>query len=94
MANASKIRFYSEGFRAILKGPGLSGVCHSTARQKAAELEQRNRIPYEVEDVSDGNRTKYLARPQKGARVPALTHEQWMKEVWPRVGGAKWRPHR
>ena len=30
---------------------------------------------------------------KSGLRVANLTHEEWMRDVWPRVGGAKWRPH-
>lgn len=40
-------------------------------------------------------RTKKTGKESKKSSLRAanLTHEEWMRDVWPRVKGPKWRPH-
>lgn len=102
-----KIKFLSQGFADVLTSSGVDGVVASEARAAAQEQEGKTGVPYEVrKDESWDGRAAYLAKPvneespadetgdEKGpARRSSLTHEEWMRDVWPRVGGAKWRPH-
>lgn len=104
---AKKIKFLSDGFADVLKSSGVDGIVASEARAAAQEQEGKTGVPYEVrEDRSWDGRAAYLAKPvgeerssdesddeRKPARRSSLTHEEWMRDVWPRVGGAKWRPH-
>ena len=92
MARA-RIKFHTRGFRQLLQDPGMWGVCQAEARKQAARLESESGTPYSVEKRFgwDG-RAGYMARTEGDAgRVEGLTHEQWMEEVWPRVGGPKYR---
>ena len=91
----------------MLTSSGVDGIVASEARAAAQEQEGKTGVPYEVrEDRSWDGRAAYLAKPVdeekpsggsdeegKPARRSSLTHEEWMRDVWPRVGGAKWRPH-
>lgn len=92
MARA-RIKFHSDGFRELLQDPGMWGAAHAAAREEAARLESETGVPYTVEKSAgwDG-RAGYDARPEQShERVEGLTHEQWMEEIWPRVGGPKYR---
>lgn len=102
-----RIQFVSQGFADILTSSGVDGIVASEARSAAQEQEGRTGVPYEVrKDRSWDGRAAYLAKPvdeegpyggsddeKKPARRSSLTHEEWMRDVWPRVGGPKWRPH-
>lgn len=90
-----KIRFYSEGFASVLTSPGVDSAVAAAARTKASEMESETGVPYEVErDCGWDGRSAYVAKPEgdSGERIEGLTHEQWMNEVWPKVGGPSWRP--
>ena len=102
-----KVKFLSQGFAGVLTSSGVDGVVASEARSAAQEQEGKAGVPYEVrKDRSWDGRAAYLAKPadeekpsgesddEKGpARRSSLTHEEWMRDVWTRVGGPKWRPH-
>lgn len=102
-----KIKFISQGFADVLTSSGVDGIVASEARAAAQEQEGKTGVPYEVrKDRTWDGRAAYLAKPadeekasgesddeKKPARRSSLTHEEWMRDVWPRVGGAKWRPH-
>lgn len=104
---AKKLKFLSQGFADVLTSSGVDGIVASEARAAAQEQEGRTGVPYEVrKDRTWDGRAAYLAKPvdeekpsgetddeKKPARRSSLTHEEWMRDVWPRVGGAKWRPH-
>lgn len=93
MAKA-QIRFFDDGIQGILKSPGASSICHSLAIKKAAELSAKNGVEYEVVADPLPSRVRYRAqRPMPIPRERNLTHEQWMADLWPRVGGAPWRPN-
>lgn len=91
-----KIQFVSSGFAAILNSPGLEAVVAAEARRRAQVLEQQSGEPYAVEKMANAtSRVVYTARPE-GAEEEArrkIDHETWMNEIWPKVGGPKWRPH-
>lgn len=88
-----RIEFISEGFQRVLASPGVDALCSSVARRKASEMEASEGVEYQVARKG-GWRPVYLAKT-KGPipRLPRLDHDTWMRELWPRVGGAKWRPH-
>lgn len=102
-----KLEFISQGFADVLTSSGVDGIVASEARSAAQEQEGRTGVAYEVrKDRSWDGRAAYLAKPvddespsgetgdeKKPARRSSLTHEEWMRDVWPRVGGPKWRPH-
>ena len=102
-----KLKFLSQGFADVLTSSGVDGIVASEDRVAAQEQEGRTGVAYEVrEDRSWDGRAAYLAKPvdeerpagetgdeKKPARRSSLTHEEWMRDVWPRVGGPKWRPH-
>ena len=102
-----KLQFLSQGFADVLTSSGVDGIVASEARSSAQEQEGRTGVPYEVrKDRSWDGRAAYLAKPvdeespsgesddeKRPARRSSLTHEEWMRDVWPRVGGPKWRPH-
>ena len=102
-----KIKFVSKGFADVLTSSGDDGAVASAARSAAQEQEGATGVAYEVrKDESWDGRAAYLAKPVdeespsgvsdgegKPARRSSLTHEEWMRDVWPRVGGPKWRPH-
>ena len=102
-----KLQFLSQGFADVLTSSGVDGVVASEARAAAQEQEGKTGVPYEVsKDRAWDGRSAYLAKPAdeespsggsdddgKPARRSNLTHEEWMRDVWPRVGGPKWRPH-
>lgn len=102
-----KVKFLSQGFADVLTSSGVDGIVASEARAAAQEQEGKTGVPYEVrKDRTWDGRAAYLAKPvdeespagetgdeKKSARRSSLTHEEWMRDVWPRVGGPKWRPH-
>lgn len=102
-----KIKFVSKGFADVLTSSGVDGAVASAARSAAQEKEGATGVAYEVrKDESWDGRAAYLAKPvddespagiagdeERPARKSSLTHEEWMRDVWPRVGGSKWRPH-
>lgn len=101
-----KIQFLSQGFADVLTSAGVDGAVASAARTSAQEKEGETGVPYEIrKDESWDGRSAYLAKPagedsphsdqddSGAARRSSLTHEEWMRDVWPRVGGPKWRPH-
>lgn len=102
-----RIQFVSQGFADVLTSSGVDGIVASEARAAAQGQEGRTGVPYEVrKDRSWDGRAAYLAKPvdeegpsgelddeKRPARRSSLTHEEWMRDVWPRVGGPKWRPH-
>lgn len=95
MPGVRKIEFLSEGFRDILTGPGVDAAVAAEARRQAARKEAETGEPYRVEKLaSASSRAVYVVRPEQDeeGRVRDLDHETWMREVWPRVGGPKWRP--
>lgn len=106
-ARVTKVEFLSQGFADVLNSSGVDGVVASEARAAAQEQEGKTGVAYEVrKDSSWDGRAAYLAKPVdeegpsggsddegKPARRSSLTHEEWMRDVWPRVGGPKWRPH-
>ena len=93
-----RIEFVSDGFEQILNCPGVEAVVAAEARRQAQLQEAKTGEPYEVERMAGAtSRVVYVARPdgdEVTGRIPHLTHERWMREVWPRVGGPSWRPHR
>lgn len=89
---AKRIRFLDSGFRALINDRAINAMCHAEARRRASELESREGVEYRVQYKGIG-RPSYLVRPADYTRMPALTHEQWMDELWPKVGGPIWRPH-
>ena len=93
MAKRMRIKFNSPGFREILFSPGVDSLCHSVAVKRKASLEAKYKVPYKIAQVGR-TRSVYSLRPEKEKRERRknLTHEQWMKEVWPEVGGDVWRP--
>lgn len=102
-----KLQFLSQGFADVLNSSGVDGIVASEARAAAQEQEGKTGVAYEVrKDESWDGRAAYLAKPVddespssssddegRPARRSSLTHEEWMRDVWPRVGGPKWRPH-
>lgn len=91
-----KIQFVSSGFAAILNGPGVESVVAAEARRQAQALEQRTGEAYAVGRMPNAtSRVVYTAKPE-GAEEEAkrkIDHETWINEIWPKVGGLKWRPH-
>lgn len=93
MASKVRIEFVSEGFRAVLKSPGVSALCASIAQRRAAEKEAETHMAWKVKKGPDSySRAFYIVKPDTDERRK-LTHEEWVNEVWPVVGGPKWRPH-
>lgn len=93
---AVRIRFDSEGFRRILVSAPVDALAASYARKRAQAMESQTGEPYEVEQRSKATRrASYLVKPA-GAEIEKakIDHETWMNEIWPKVGGPKWRPHR
>lgn len=97
MARRMRIEFLSEGFRDIMLSSGVDAEVASVARSQAQIKERETGVPYAVEkDRGWDGRVAYMAKPADGSkylRTPNLDHETWMEVVWPKVGGAKWRPH-
>ena len=92
---AVRFEFLSSGFREILTGPSVDAEVAAAARKQAADLEAKTGVPYRVEKYTGATtRSVYVAKRDGFAPTPGLTHEQWMSDVWPKVGGAKWRPKR
>ena len=88
-----KIKFHDAGFRGILSDPGTVSICAAEAQRTASELESETGRAYRVEQGRSSDRPRMLVRADgEPERVEGLDHETWMSEVWPRVGGAKWRP--
>lgn len=90
-----RIEFLSDGFRDVLFAPGLDSMLAAQARQQAQALEREAGVPYDVERKNFASRPVYLVRPEdgSGSERERIDHETWINEVWPRVGGPKWRPH-
>lgn len=92
---AVRLEFLSSGFRGILTGPGVDAAVAAEARRQAASLEASTGAPYRVEKYAGAtSRSVYVAKREGVEPTPGLTHEQWMNDVWPKVGGARWRPKR
>lgn len=91
-----RIQFLSRGFKEILTSPGVEARVAAEARKQARAKEAESGSPYQVERMPGArSRVVYIAKPEdEEGRVPNLDHETWMREVWPRVGGPSWRPHR
>lgn len=89
-----RTRSVPAGCISLLTCAGIDGVVAAEARKQAAKKEKWRRTPYVVEKTSSTGRAVYVAHPEGEGRVPNLDHETWVNEVWPRVGGPKWRPHR
>lgn len=91
-----RISFVSTGFRGVLNSPGLESVVAAEARKSAQAKEREAGEPYAVERMAAAtSRVVYVARPE-GDDAQArekIDHETWMNDVWPKVGGPKWRPH-
>lgn len=91
-----RIEFISSGFAGILNSPGLEAVVAAEARRQAQELEQQAGEPYAVEKMANAtSRVVYTARPEGAEDETSrkVDHETWINEIWPKVGGPKWRPH-
>lgn len=97
MASRVRIEFVPEGFMGVLKSPGVGALLDSVAARSKSMCESSEGIPYEVTHSTawDG-RPRLLVRARKPLpkpeRVQHLTHEQWMSQVWPKVGGPSYRP--
>lgn len=88
-----RIEFVTAGFRGVLHSPGVASLCASAAQERSRALEAKTGEPYEVQQGPGSySRVTYFVKPEKAERRK-LTHEEWVDRVWPRVGGAKWRPH-
>ena len=95
MARRMRIEFLSSGFEAILNSPGVDAAVAAEARRQAQSMERDAGEPYDVSRMAGAtSRAVYVAKPEgsDARRAPALDHETWINEVWPRVGGDKWRP--
>lgn len=95
MARQIKFRFLSDGFQRVLTSSGVEAMVQSVARSQAQVNEQEYGVPYEVKRMANAtSRVVYTVSPSEETemRLPNLTHEKWIEEVWPRVGKAKWRP--
>lgn len=95
MARQIKFRFISDGFQRVLTSSGVEAKVQAVARKQAQVNEQEYGVPYEVKRMANAtSRVVYTVSPSEETemRLPNLTHEKWIKEVWPRVGGAQWRP--
>lgn len=91
-----RIRFLSSGFADVLNGPGVDSAVAAEARRQAQERERETGSPYAVERMPGAtSRVVYTAHPadEEGESRGKVDHETWMKEIWPKVGGPKWRPH-
>ena len=92
-----KISFVSKGFAAVLNSSGMDAAVAAQARKQAQLMEQSTGEAYRVERLANASsRVVYTAKPEgedgsEGRRK--IDHETWVKEVWPKVGGPKWRPH-
>lgn len=99
MASRVRIEFVSEGFMGVLKSEGVAALLNSVAAKSKARCEDVEGIPYEVRQSSawDG-RPRVLVRARKPLprpeRVRNLTHERWMSDIWPKVGGPPYRRNR
>ena len=94
-----RISFLSDGFADVLNSAGVVAETASAARKQAQAKERETGVPYVLEQTTVSwkgyARPMFVAKPKDGdGRVPNLDHETWMREVWPRVGGPSWRPHR
>lgn len=93
-----RIEFITDGFAGVLRDPGTVSLLNSVAAKKRAECEARYQRKYRARQTTawDGRPRIIVSmapgQTERSERVPNLTHEQWMKEVWPKVGGASWRP--
>ena len=96
MAKQIKFRFLSDGFQRVLTSSGMEAKVQAVARKQAQVNEQEYGVPYEVKRMANAtSRVVYTVSPSEETemRLPNLTHEKWIEEVWPRVGDPKWRPH-
>lgn len=97
MAARVRIEFVSEGFMGVLQSPGVGALLNSVAARSKARCEAAEGIPYAVtQSTAWDGRPRVLVRARKPLprleRTEGLTHEQWMAQVWPKVGGPKYRP--
>lgn len=97
MGRKTRIEFVSEGFMGVLKDPGTVSLLNSLAAKRRAEYEAGEGIPYEARQSTawDGRPRVIVsaAKPLPGVeRTPNLTHERWVNDIWPKVGGPKYRP--
>lgn len=92
-----RIDFVSKGFAEILNGPGVDSAVAAEARRQAQSAEQESGEPYTVERMAGAtSRAVYIAKPAGSddeAKRAKIDHETWINEIWPKVGGPKWRPH-
>lgn len=92
-----RIEFVSEGFMDVLKSDGVGALLDSVAAKSKARCEAAEGIPYDVTHSTawDG-RPRLFVRARKPLpklpRAERMTHEQWMTQVWPKVGGPSYRP--
>lgn len=101
MATKIRIEFVSEGFMGVLSDPGTVSLLNSLGAKRRAEFEAAEGIPYEVRQSAawDGRPRVIVSavRPLPKAefeRTPDLTHERWVNDIWPKVGGPKYRRSR
>ncbi len=94
MATKVRIEFLTAGFAGVLADAGTVSLLNSVAARKRSELEQRYGGTYQTKQSTawDGRPRVIVSKKPTYERVSGLTHEQWMSEIWPKVGGAKWRP--
>lgn len=96
-ARVRKIEFLSSGFADVLNSPGMESAVAAEARKQAQMQEQKTGEPYAVERMAKAtSRVVYIAKPASDDGDEArekIDHETWINDIWPRVGGPKWRPH-
>lgn len=94
-----RIRFLSSGYSGVLNSPGTASKVAAEARRQAQAMEREAGSPYRVQPLARAtSRIVYVAKPEDSdegdGRAKGLDHDTWVNEVWPKVGGPKWRPHR
>lgn len=93
----TRIEFVDAGFQGVLRDPGVVSFLNSVAMSSKARCEAIEGVPYRVtlSGAWDG-RPRMLVRAERQSpryeRVRHMTHEQWMSQVWPKVGGLSYRP--
>ncbi len=95
MATKIRVEFFSPGFAGVLCDPGVVAQLNSVAAKRKAQYESQTGEAYRTRQSAawDGRpRVIVSAATGKAGRVSNLTHEQWMSELWPKVGGSSWRP--
>lgn len=94
-----RVQHYSIGYSALLNSAGVDAEIAAAARREAAKKESETGEAYELVPSRTrwSPRPMYTVRPEgeKEAKPKSgLDHETWIDVVWPKVGGAKWRPNR